>query len=540
MVRVTILLMLLGCSREEGEPEETVGPETGLSAAEVLIRTSIDVRGVRPTPDEVASVGDSYDAVDDLIADFLADERWGAQVRDLFGYAYLTRSESYYVLAHQYGLSGAENIGPFTSSMGEEALRMVSTIAEEDLPWTTLVTADWTMANEYLAAVLPVDYPVGETGWEKVRYNDGRPAAGVISNATLWVRYTSTTSNANRGRANALSRMLLCADYLEREIEFDRDVNLLDEEATLNAIQTNPGCTACHNSLDPLGSHLYGFMAVNDEGAIELVNYHAERENWWTYFTGTAPSYFGQPTTDLADLGWMMAGDSRLRSCAVEQVYEGLLQKSSDASDTQNLLTHLSHFENGGLTLRTLYDSVLRSDAYQGVGVFGVQRKMLRPEQYASTVEALTGYRMTYFDYDLLQSDLIGVRTLAGGIDGVSVTTPAAQPSVTTVLVQERIAEGAAWTVVEADQSAVLAGGEPRLFQHIDWTETMESDGETIRLQIADLHRQILNQEPSDAAEDFGLSEQLWEDLFDLTGRTDSAWAGLVSALLRDPEFLYY
>ena len=48
------------------------------------------------------------------------------------------------------------------------------------------------------------------------RYQDGRPAAGVLATNGLWWRYRSTASNANRKRANQASRILLCQDYLVR------------------------------------------------------------------------------------------------------------------------------------------------------------------------------------------------------------------------------------------------------------------------------------------------------------------------------------
>ena len=301
-------------------------------------------------------------------------------------------------------------------------------------------------------------------------------------------------------------------------------------------------CTACHSSLDPLASHFFGFMHVPDGGA-ELVTYHAERENWWLLYTDTGPGYYGQHTADLVDLGWAMAQDIRLRSCAVEQVFEGLLQRDVTLADTQSLLVHLSAFETQGLALRALYRSVLDGPQYRGQQVEGeVTIKMVRPEQYASQVEALTGYRMTAHDYDLLQTDLFGIRTLAGGVDGLSVTKPAEAPTPTSVLAQERIAEAASWTVVGDDAAAVDAGETPRLFGQVDFTETLDSDPEVIRSQLETLHRQVLSHDPSNDADTEALEDSmiLWSAIYDLTGDAQAAWAGVLSALLRDPDFLFY
>ncbi len=528
--------LLLGCfgcgSAKEGEVlsiEDTQSPSVEhLSVTAQLVRASIDTRGVRPSVSELKIIAADPNALGAMVDAFVDDPRWAAQVRDMYGYTYLTRTEGYFTLGQAVGLDSAQELGPFTSAMGEEALRILSTVADEDLPWTTIVTADWTMANEQTAMALPVDYPVGETGWKRAHYTDGRPTAGVLSGTNMWIRFTSTVSNFNRGRANAISRLLLCNDYLEREIELDRSLNLIDAEATAEAIKSNPGCNACHSSLDPLGSNLFGFMHMHD-GAIELTTYHGERENWWKYGTQAAPALFGTPTQGLSGLGTAIAADPRFRSCAVEQVFSGLVEAPS-IEDTDRLLTHLADFEAGGLTLRALVRSVLRSAAYRGET--GVMSKMVRSEQYASQIEDLTGYRMTYVDYDLLQSDLIGIRLLAGGGDGVNVTQAPINLNATMALAHERIAEAAAWTVLAADRAALLDGGTPRLFTHLNPTD--------VRAQIEYLHQRVLSHEPAEHIAAIDDSEALFSELMAISDDPEAAWSALLSALFRDPDFLFY
>ena len=55
------------------------------------------------------------------------------------------------------------------------------------------------------------------------RYTDGRPAAGVLATNGLWWRYTTTDSNMNRTRAAAISRLLLCEDFMARPVSFAGD-----------------------------------------------------------------------------------------------------------------------------------------------------------------------------------------------------------------------------------------------------------------------------------------------------------------------------
>ena len=124
-------------------------------------------------------------------------------------------------------------------SVGDEPLRILAHIVENELPYTEIVVGDWTMANELLAQAWPLTIQ-GETGWKKVHYTDARPAAGILSTNSMWWRYGSTASSANRGKANAISKILLCNDYLSKTISFDRSVNLLDDDA-LNDVEDQPG-----------------------------------------------------------------------------------------------------------------------------------------------------------------------------------------------------------------------------------------------------------------------------------------------------------
>ena len=239
------LLLLLACgqqgvettaqptaSAEETPPTETpvqtptedeAAPE--MDAVNLLIRASLDLRGVRPSVAEIASVEADPAALDLLIDSFLTDDRFGSRVRAMWAPTYLTRLDYFTVSGSAYGI--ADTVG-FAASVGDEPLRVLSRIAEEDLPYTDIVTGDWTMADELLAEAWKLDYPEDATGWQVSYYTDGRPAAGVLTTNGMWWRYLTTYSNGNRGRANAISKVLLCTDYLTKPIAFDRNVNLLE------------------------------------------------------------------------------------------------------------------------------------------------------------------------------------------------------------------------------------------------------------------------------------------------------------------------
>jgi len=537
------LLWLAGCAGEwkiAGEPpvpttsDTTAVAPAELASGELLLRLSMDLRGVRPTVDEILAFEADPSTLEAVVDSWLRDPRYGSRVRAVYADAFLTRQDYWYVTASDYGL---EDEPGFAVAVGEEPLQIVSTVAEQDLPYTEVVTGDWTMANEILGAAWPLDYPEGAEGWQQVSYTDGRPTAGVLTTNGFWWRYMSSFSNANRGRANAVSRALLCTDYLSKPIEFDRNVNILDGDALQDALANNPGCVACHYSLDPLAAYFWGFFYYDYTSPSETTSYHAERESLWDdYAGGVGPAYYGDPGFTLTDLGRQLADDPRLTSCAVERVWEGLLQRETTLEDTESLLARRADFEAGGLTLRSLWRSVVLDPAYRVAPSEG-GRRMVSPELLASSVEDLTGFRFEYAGYDMLTTDTYGLRTLAGGVDGQFVTSPARAPTATLVLVQQRLAEGAAHHVVAADRADRESA---RLFTEIGFTEMPGTDRELMVRQLQLLHLRLFATHVEADGPEVEANLALWEDLYAVEHDPAAAWEGVLAVLLRDPLFLTY
>ncbi|MDG1482498.1 MAG: hypothetical protein P8R54_23105 [Myxococcota bacterium] len=549
MAVITPLLLVLGCGSETPDPAPSpVGdvettPEAvteaapeALSATRLLIRASLDLRGVRPSIVELEAVEADPSQLDGLIADFLYDERFADQIVALYAEIYQTQSD---IPRVGYG-DKTSDYPRMVASMGQEPLRILAHIADHDLPYTEISTADWTMANEYIAEVWPVDYPEGETGWQQVEYTDDRPAAGILSTNALWWRYTTTYANANRGRANAISRLMFCNDYLLRPIEFDRDVNLLDAGAINEALKTNEGCIGCHSTLDPMASYLWGFYFEPDSPSeLDATYYHPEREYWWQESTDIQPAFYGVPSYNIEDLGQQIAGDSRLPECITEQTFSQLLQRDVTLEDTTALTALREGFLSDELLLRKLIHAIMSRPEYRSASEEdgGTPYKLPRPDLLASQIEDLTGFRFTYADYDMLTTDTYGLRTLAGGIDGGFVTAPAPEINATMSLVYERLAQAASYYVVKSDKADLENA---RLFTLIGFTETPATNIEAITAQIQVLHFRLLGTRIEADGPEVAANIELWDDIFEAEGDPAAAWAGLLSVLLRDPEFLFY
>ena len=497
-----------------------------LAPTQLARRISLDVRGTPPTLAEYRQILDDPDVVNRLARDWLEDPRFADRVVSLYSEITLTRTAR---LPFSAAALGVSNRAAFERSVGEEPLRLIAHVAAEDRPWTELVTADYTMATPALAEAFPIDRPGVADGWTVSHYTDGRPAAGILSTNGLWWRYTSTASNANRKRANQVSRILLCNDYLTRPVEFDRNVNLLDEGAVLDALQTDPACVSCHVSLDPLAGYLYGFWWVNQESAIDASRYHPERERYWDQVTGIAPGYYGQPGNDLRDLGVQIASDPRFVTCAVEQAYELLLRRDPAFADQDRLTDHRQAFIEGGLTLRSLFASILEDPLYRATHDDAPGATSLRfasPDLLASQIEGLTGFRWTFTGDDMLTTDSVGLRTLAGGADGYAVTEVSRTPNATAVLVQQRLAE--------------LAIGHLVTEGPVPWLGVVDPAAAPQHDIIADLVLATLGDPVEPDSEAVEALTDLFESIETAEGSREAAWAGLVYALLRDPEFVTY
>ena len=170
---VGLLFLLWGCG--SSTPQDI----DAMSQRDLLVRSSLDLRGVRPTVTEYEAIENDPAQLDSLIDGFMDDPRFEDRVAAMFSEIYLTRTEAYAINADSYG--GVVTQAEFIQSIGQEAVRMVGHVAANDRPWTDLVQGNWTMANETLGAIWPVTYPENGQGWAVSEYTDGRPGAGILS-----------------------------------------------------------------------------------------------------------------------------------------------------------------------------------------------------------------------------------------------------------------------------------------------------------------------------------------------------------------------
>jgi hypothetical protein len=536
---MVITLLVLACGGTTEAPTSPAVPE--INPGEMLTRASLDIRGVRPNAKDVARIHRTPEDLDTLIDGYLLDDGFPERVMDLYSEVYLTQGEQYSVPFSAFDFDESINNADYVRSIGDEPLRILAHIAADDLPYTDIVTADWTMHNHVLSQMYPTDYPTGGTGWKVSHYTDERPSAGVLSTNGMWWRYLSTPSNQNRKRANQISRIFLCNDYLTKPISFDRDVNLLDEEAVADAIRNDPGCVSCHVSLDPLASYLYGFWYVDDTSAGDATIYHPEREQGFRALGGPDPGYFGQPGSSVADLGHKIASDPRFIECAVETAFTRLMGRDTTLEDSDALTVHREAFLDGGLTLRSLFSSIVGHPRYRSATSAPdgfAERKFVTANLMSSQIKGITGFVWTQGGVDMMRSDAIGVGNLAGRADGQRMVRNNRSPNATMLLVTARLAEAATAHLLGTE--AVLEQQNRSVFTEVDFGETIQSDREAIVAQIQRLHAVVFGRQIEGNGEEVAANLALFEELMAATDDPYVSWGGLMIALLRDPDFVLY
>ncbi len=539
-----MILLALACADGPATDSSSAPPEAlhvPLSDELLLRRMSLDLRGVPPDLEDLDALEADPGQLDGLRDSYLDDPLLEDRLVAMFADRWHTRIDEFQVVYGDYDLPQDLEFA-FARDVGEEPLRLMAWVAVTDQPWPAIVTTDKTRATPLLGQVWPVDYPEGEQGWQTVTWTDLRPPVGVLASNGLWWRYTTNASNMNRARAATLVRLLLCQDMLSRPVSLEGSVSLEDEDGTAQAIKNAPSCVACHSSIEPLASSLFGFWTTVEYNALESATYHPERESLGVAYLEAEPAYFGQPLSGLSDLGVAIANDPRFYRCAAESAAAMLWHREVEAEDFASIEELRQDFIQGELAYRGLLRAVTDTAEYRAGALADhateedLDReptlRLLSPDQFASSLLELTGFSWTSHGFDQLANDKIGHRILLGGVDGYQVTRPQRDPGLTWTLVVERASQAAADYAVESE---LVGGGAPRLFLNVDLAH-QPGDAE-FTAELEQLHRRLYATRADEAWQ--SAVQDLWLEVEADEGPAE-AWKAVVSALLRDPAFVGY
>jgi len=569
------MAILAGVACDDSSPSGTPPPDPPsvaveyLSPTDHLVRTSMVLRGVRPSPDELKQVAADGNALPGLVDRYLASPEFGATVKDLHNETlWLRTNDVKYTFRPIPGT--AFPTGTFQESaeaVSEEPLRLIEHVVMTDRPYSEIVTANYTFANGVAAAIWGLPYTGDGATWQKTSWQQAvepRPAAGILSSSQLYFRYRSAGANYHRGRANEISRSLLCHDYLAADIIVDTSIDLADPEVVANAVVANPSCAGCHQTLDPLGSFLPAFRANIAVGNITEYPvpdmYRRNREQQWMTTTKRPPGFFGVPATGIDGLGALIAADPRFARCAAQRFASYFTERDQESLPVAWISRLTEAFNASGLNAKALARAIVLSDEFRashvaaGQGAAGdeaaeelVGLQKIRPEQLDRMMQDLTGFRwqtnasgkignVPIGVANLLQSDAVGFRALAGGIDSLFVTLPSHTYNAVATLVLRRLAADAAGFVVTAD-FAKPNRATRKLLTLVDATTRTPAE---IRSQLAALHLRIYGQlDAADSAE-VELTYGLFADTLAQANDVPRAWKTTIAAMLQDLRIAYF
>ncbi len=510
-----------------------------------LLRASMALRGTRPSIEDYDAVGEDPERFGELVDSYLQDPAFEATVQQHFTeWLELDQAPDVYPAGFPAvgDLAGVPTHALNTSII-EAAGRLAAHVVAEDRPWSEVVTADYTLADEIVATVWGLPYDWSRSGWQVTRYEDGRPRAGVLSDGWVFTRMPSTENNQNRERASLIANALVCHDYPGRPVTIPPDIDLTDASAIANAIETNEVCVGCHQTLDPLANAFYAHYALR------FPEYEYEYP-LQQYTPGAAASaeparWYGQPIDDLTELGRAIADDPRFSICAVRRFYSELMHVPVEDVPQEAIARLLPVFSDSDLNVRELVRAIVMSDAFGAVAVLdgetapepvGVRRAT--PQQLDTLISDLTGFQWrAVVEQDLgggrvgsvplMRDYLWGYRTMAGGPNNFDTTTHIRTVDPGTVLVLRALAERAA-------REAVAGGA----LLSVPGATTGDSTAVTEQLVVLHLHLYGERVELGDEA--LERTETLYAAALSDSGDPLRAWRVTLAAMLQDPAILFY
>lgn len=571
---VGALSLLLGCTGEsdaDGSSEEESWPSPDpvteaelLSPEASLSRVSMALRGVRPSAEDLAAIKEDPDRLVEFAEAYVDSPEFGETVKDMYAELLLMRSVELTLPAA--GDLREASFTDMSDALGEETLDIIREVVMSDESFGAIVTADWTVLGEDSSKLWGGhNYDAAAGGLQRVSWTDGRPAAGILTTGSFLVRHDSDGANYHRGRASIVADKLLCQSFSERDIPITGDIDLADDEAVADALNTNAQCVSCHQSVDPLAANFWAFRnrltgnQINrafDAGCdpslppqfscYPVQMYNPAAGGNWRRLGLRAPNYWGAAVNDMSELGEAIAEDPRFSLCAAQNFTRYLTQSRKDELNFEAIARYQRDFIASGLNAKALAVAIVTDPAFLTATpvdadetIAGVQ--VMRPEQLERALEALTSFRVEYAipnnnlgTIRAMKNDQVGFRAMAGGIDGANITSPTHTPTPVKLLVFAAYAEDAAGYAVReefqrpAAERTLLGAVEP---------DTV--DEASVKAQLSQLSLVVFGQSAAPDSEEVAQLWTLWEAV-NASSDPPTAWTTTLAAMFQSPDMMFY
>ncbi|MEC9440127.1 MAG: hypothetical protein VYE40_03380 [Myxococcota bacterium] len=523
------------------ECEDTESVETHFAKVELLDpgqtlrKTTLNLGGRLPTPEEEALVEEQgIDGLDQVIENLAQEEAFYQRVEEMFNDMFLTDrylggsdavglldrdifpEARWYENGDDKDFSGedpAEVEGArqyANNSVARAPLKLISHVIRNDKPFTEILTADYMVANGYVARIYGADSSgfsdkLDPNEWREVKI-PGMPHAGVLSSPMFLNRFPTTATNRNRHRSRMVYKFFLATDVMalaERPVD---PTSIEDFNPTLY----NPQCTSCHGVIDPVAG---AFQNWNDRGM------YAPPEDGW--YEEMLPPGFGQGSIPFSDrstsLPWLaekFTADQRFATATIHNFYRGItghelvtpLGEDQEIYDNQLVAQEFQQeffdgvaakFAEGNFNAKIVIAEIVKSPYFRTINIPEYEGekeqqyvdqglgRLLTPEMLHRKIIAVTGEPWTHF-YNKDNNFLLRTndyRILYGGIDSDGVTQRITAPNGIMANVQWRMANEMACRTTAKD---FLRGKEDRFYFRFVETNFVPEDANGFLIQEAE------------------------------------------------------
>lgn len=455
------------------------------------------------------------------------------------------------------------NLRLSNDSVASEPLQLINYVVKNDLPMTTILTADYFMVNPYSAKSYGVfDKLDFIDEWDTDEWLPAQldlftvPHAGLLTSLMFLNRYPTSDTNRNRARSRVVYDLFLDVDILA--LEGTRpDGEAVDISSPAPTME-NDDCVICHGLLDPVAS---SFENWNERG------FYRPFASWYDDMFQAGFAGIDRPDSEeQTSLQWLSSqieNDPRFNDAMLRIVYRGLVgrepldppgdsgteaQWDAYEAESAHLNTIKSSFAADNQNLKTLIKEIILSPYWQASGLenesFALVHeqtgaaRLLSPEQLHRKIEALLGFQWrSQLDFYSISKNIEGQARLLddsdffqqiyGGIDSFVVTERLTEPNGLMVAVQERMANELACYSVPED---FLAPASQRLLlPYVEMTTqpTSSNDIALIQQNIQHLHTHLLGEELATEDEELEITFSLFSSALtsgqEAIGSTESA-----------------
>lgn len=276
----------------------------------------------------------------------------------------LRRFAQGWLLNGRYGYLVNTNLA---AAFDEESVRFAMETIKADLPYTTLLTANYTYANPDLAQYYKSS--AVSTGWAKSTFtsNDPRGGTGILGQGSFLATRVSTIDNPSPiKRGNYVRSVLMCQDLPPPQkagLSLPKGPDDTNRTATMKHT-SDPACQGCHQYIDGIGfglerygsnglfrtteTLLSGMTATIDaSGSIKSLN-SAEAK--------LDPNSAAIAYQTVPQLATLIANSGQGSACYSRQFYRYITGRNEDAADENIIPVYSANMRAGGGMKQMLVD----------------------------------------------------------------------------------------------------------------------------------------------------------------------------------------